>query len=65
MTLAKTFKMTERLGFTLRTDASNVFNHTNLGSPNSDVQSGSAGQITGIAPGGTMRRVQFSGTLRF
>ena len=29
----KTFHVTERVGFTLRTDATNVFNHTNLGSP--------------------------------
>jgi hypothetical protein len=65
MTMSKTFKFTERIGFTLRADAANVFNHTNLGSPNNDVQSPSAGQITGIAPGGTMRRMQFSGTIRF
>jgi hypothetical protein len=65
LTLAKSFKMTERLSFLLRTDAQNIFNHTNLGSPNSDVQSPSAGQITGLAGGGTMRRLQFSGTIRF
>ncbi|HLK65106.1 MAG TPA: carboxypeptidase regulatory-like domain-containing protein [Bryobacteraceae bacterium] len=65
LTLAKTFKFTERLGFTLRADSSNLFNHTNLGTPNGDVQSPSAGQITGLAGGGTMRRLQFSGTLRF
>jgi hypothetical protein len=65
LTLAKTFKFTERIGFTLRTDARNVFNHTNLGGPNGDVQSPSAGQITGIAAGGTMRQLQFAGTLRF
>jgi len=65
LTLAKTFKFTERIGFTLRTDASNAFNHTNLGGPNGDVQSPSAGQITGLAGGGTMRRMQFSGTIRF
>lgn len=65
MTLAKTFKFTERLGFTLRTDARNVFNHTNLGLPNGDVQSPSAGQITGLAGGAFMRSLQFSGTIRF
>ncbi|HEY6331946.1 MAG TPA: TonB-dependent receptor [Blastocatellia bacterium] len=61
----KTFKFTERIGFTLRTDARNILNHTNLGIPNQDVQSPSAGQITGIAGGGYMRQLQFSGTLRF
>jgi hypothetical protein len=65
LTLAKTFKFTERFGFTLRADASNAFNHTNLGGPNSDVQSPNAGQITGLAGGGTMRKVQFSGTIKF
>ena len=65
LSLAKTFKLTERFGFTLRTDASNAFNHTNLGTPNTDVQSSNAGQITGGAAGGTMRRIQFSGTLKW
>jgi hypothetical protein len=65
MTLAKTFKMTERFSFILRTDAENVFNHTNLGLPNGDVQSPSAGQITGLAAGGVMRQLQFSGTIKF
>ena len=65
LSLAKTFKATEKIGFTLRIDADNALNHTNLGSPNSDVQSPSAGQITGLAPGGSMRRVQFSGTMKF
>jgi hypothetical protein len=65
ISLAKTFKLSERFGFILRTDASNAFNHTNLGLPNSDVQSPNAGQITGLAAGGTMRRLQFSGTITF
>jgi hypothetical protein len=65
LSIFKTFKFTERWSFTLRTDSRNVFNHTNLGGPNTDVQSPSAGQITGIAPGGYMRQLQFSGTIRF
>jgi hypothetical protein len=65
LTLAKTFKLTERVGLTFKMDAQNAFNHTNLGGPNGDVQSPNAGQITGLAPGGTMRRLQFSGTIRF
>jgi hypothetical protein len=63
--LAKSFRITERFSFQLRTDAKNVFNHTNLGTPNSDVQSANVGQITGIAAGGVMRQLQFSGTIRF
>ncbi|HEV8039930.1 MAG TPA: TonB-dependent receptor [Bryobacteraceae bacterium] len=65
----KTFKFTERFSFTLRTDSRNIFNHTNLGLPNSDVQSPNAGQITGTAGAAQgangMRQLQFSGTLRF
>jgi hypothetical protein len=65
ITLAKSFKMTERISFMLRADAANAFNHTNLGLPNGDVQSPSAGQITGLAAAGSMRRLQFSGTVKF
>ncbi len=65
LSIMKTFHFTERVGFQLRTDARNLFNHTNLGLPNSDVQSPNAGQITGIAGGANMRSLQFSGTLRF
>jgi hypothetical protein len=65
----KTFKFTERFAFTLRTDARNIFNHTNLGLPNGDVQSPNVGQITGTAGAAQgangMRQLQFSGTLRF
>jgi len=65
LSLFKNFKLNERFTFILRTDARNAFNHTNLGLPNADVQSPNAGQITGIAAGGTMRQLQFSGTVRF
>jgi hypothetical protein len=65
LSLGKTFKFTERIGFTLRTDARNVFNHTNMGEPNNNVQASNVGQITGLAGGAYMRSLQFSGTLRF
>jgi len=65
LSIMKTFHITERIGFQLRTDSRNIFNHTNLGLPNSDLQSPSVGQITGIAGGGNMRSLQFSGTIRF
>ncbi|WP_180541845.1 hypothetical protein, partial [Nevskia soli] len=48
-----------------RTDARNAFNHTNLGTPNSDIQSTNFGQITGLAAGANMRSLQFSGTIAF
>jgi len=66
LTLAKTFRLTERLGFMLKAESQNALNHTNLGMPNNNVQN-SVGQITGLAAGssGHMRIMQFSGTLKF
>ena len=66
LTLAKNFKITERLGFQLKAESQNALNHTNLGMPNNNVQN-SVGQITGLAAGssGHMRIMQFSGTLKF
>jgi hypothetical protein len=66
VSISKAFHVTERLAFTLRLDTTNVFNHANLGGPNSDVQSATAGQITSLAfGGGNMRRLQYSGTINF
>jgi len=67
--ISKAFHITERVSFGLRMDSRNFFNHTNLGGPNTDVQSPNVGQITGIAFGGNngtgMRTLQFSGTIKF
>jgi hypothetical protein len=67
LSMAKTFKVGEKLGFTLRADSFNAFNHTNLGLPNTNIDQATVGQITGLAAGtgGYMRKLQFSGTLRF
>ncbi len=67
ISMAKTFKVGEKLGFTLRADSFNAFNHTNLGLPNTNIDQATVGQITGLAAGtgGYMRKMQFSGTLRF
>lgn len=63
--LQKQFAITERMRFTLRVDTTNTLNHTNLGTPNSDVQSSNVGQITQTAQGGAynLRRLQFSGSI--
>ncbi|MGC2659914.1 MAG: TonB-dependent receptor [Bryobacteraceae bacterium] len=65
--LSKSFAITERLSFKLRADSTNFFNHTNLGSPNADIQSSTVGQITSTAFGGgyQMRRLQFTGSFTF
>lgn len=66
--IMKQFSITERIKFMLRMDSTNFLNHTNLSTPNNDITSPSAGQITNIAfngNGGQMRRLQFSGTLNW
>ena len=67
--IMKNFRITEKVSFGLRMDSTNFFNHTNLGGPNTDVQSPTVGQITSIAFGGNngvgMRKLQFSGNIRF
>lgn len=47
--LFKNFKLTERFNLQVRWENFNVFNHTNLGQPNSAVDSGTAGLITSLA----------------
>ena len=67
--IMKTFRITEKVYFGFRMDSTNFFNHTNLSTPNTDVMSPQVGQITSIAFGGNngigMRKLQFSGTIRF
>jgi hypothetical protein len=60
VTLAKSFAITERLRWQIRGEAYNVFNHTNLGLPNSNVNGNNPGVITGLASGYVMRRLQFA-----
>ena len=67
--IMKNFRITEKVTFGFRMDSTNFFNHTNLSTPNTDVQSPQVGQITSIAFGGNngigMRKLQFSGNIRF
>lgn len=65
MALAKGFALTEKYRFSLRAEAFNAFNHTNLGDPNSNVTSPDAGKITSLAPSYTMRKLQFALRLDF
>lgn len=66
--IMKQFNIKERLKFTLRMDATNAFNHTNLGLPdnssNPDITSPTGGVITTTAFSGlyNMRELQYSGT---
>jgi hypothetical protein len=65
MSLAKSFSITERFKAQVRAEAFNAFNHVNLGQPNATVDSSTAGRITGLASGTTMRRWQFGLRLEF
>jgi len=56
----KSFKVAEKYKFTLRADAFNTFNHTNLGLPDSTITDATAGKITSIAAAANMRRLQFA-----
>lgn len=58
LSLFKNFTILEGVKFQLRGEAFNALNHTNLGVPNTDVNSSSFGSIAGSAPG---RIVQVAG----
>ena len=57
--LSKRFAITENLSGQFRAELFNVFNHVNLGQPNTLVDSPSGGKITGLAALAQMRRWQF------
>ena len=65
LSVAKNFRVTERFRTQLRGEAYNMFNHANLGLPNSNVNGNNPGQITGLASGYSMRRLQFALRLDF
>jgi len=65
ISLGKDFKITEGKKINIRAEAFNAWNHTNLGDPNNDVSADNAGQITGLAPGTQMRRLQFGFRFEF
>jgi hypothetical protein len=65
LSVFKTFAVTEKYKLQLRGEAFNAFNHTNLGTPNTNVTDPNAGQITSLAANYQMRRVQFALRLDF
>lgn len=60
LSLFKSFSITERLRLQLRGEAFNAFNRTNLGVPNTDVNSPTFGTINNSSPG---RIIQVAGKL--
>lgn len=60
LAVMKSLKVTERYKLSLKADAFNVFNHTNLGLPDATLTDATAGKITSIASAANMRRLQFA-----
>jgi hypothetical protein len=72
MAITKAFTVWESVALKFRMDAFNAFNHINAGGPNGDVLGGTnaqagdpAGQITGMAPAGQPRQLEFSLRVQF
>jgi hypothetical protein len=59
LTVQKRFaQIADRYRFAIRAEAFNLFNHPNLSTPNTNITSAAAGQITSTV--GNMRRLQFA-----
>jgi hypothetical protein len=63
LSVVKIVPIGEELKVQFRAEAYNVFNHPNLGNPNSCVDCFGGGTITGLAANALMRKMQFG--LRF
>lgn len=61
--LGKSFHFGERMGFEIRADASNIFNHPSFGHPNTNINEDNAGQITSTTVGG--RNIQLGARFSF
>jgi outer membrane receptor protein involved in Fe transport len=63
LSLMKSFQIHEKTRLELQCEGYNAFNRTNLGNPNTTVDSSTAGKIFGISD--IMRRIQLGATIRF
>jgi Carboxypeptidase regulatory-like domain/TonB dependent receptor-like, beta-barrel len=63
LSLFKTFSFAERVKFTFRWEAFNVWNHPSFGNPSGNIESATFGNITGTSVGA--RVMQFGGKLSF
>jgi hypothetical protein len=63
LSVFKTFPIKEQFQLQFRAEAYNVFNHANLGNPNSCVDCSNGGTINSLANNASMRKMQFA--LRF
>jgi len=70
LSVSKTISLKEELSLQFRADFFNLFNHVNLGQPDScvDCQDGNAGTISSIVSsqdGSSMRRIQLGARITF
>jgi hypothetical protein len=65
VSMAKMFKIRERLGFELRFEGYNVDNHLTLAAPVTSITNVNFGRSIAEATGKYGRQVQFSGRLSF
>ncbi len=65
LSLSKDFRIAEGKTLEFRWENFNAFNHTNLGLPDNFVDDTTAGVISGLATGATMRQMQFGLHLHF
>ena len=63
MSLFKTFSIRERLRFTFRVEAFNIWNNPEFSSPNANIESATFGNITSTSV--SARQPQFGGKLSF
>ncbi len=63
--LFRDFGIYERVKFQFRTEVSNVFNLTNLGTPTGTFNSANFGKVTGSASGFPNRQIQLGGRILF
>jgi hypothetical protein len=67
LALSRNFRLTERFNLTIRAEATNAFNHVNLGQPGASVPAaGSTSASFGvITSANAMRKIQFGARLTF
>ena len=63
MSLFKSFQLKERMRFTFRAEAFNIWNNPEFSNPNANIEAATFGNITGTSVGA--RVIQLGGKLSF
>ena len=65
LSLMKNIPLGKDVRMQLRAEVYNLFNRANFANPNTSFGSAAFGQVTALATGATMRRIQLGGKLIF